>query len=277
MILINLFSVHLCISGNNFIGGKRRKELLVYLIFQIFKFQLDLGLNGFRIMRTDFILNKYKERLKCGYIDRRSSIKGEVQRQLIHLLTGIALIILIRIAGSLALIILLLLLAFYMLMSAVIVMNKLPLSLSTFLCRWGRPSKQNVPLKGTILLLCGIIFSFILFPEEIIYASIAIVAFGDSIATAVGVLIGNHKLPYSKKKTVEGTLFGTIAAFLASSFFVNPVQALVGSIGGMLLESVVDSQMIQKFNSQTIIKFFLNDNFLIPVFSGLLMFVIGLV
>lgn len=228
-------------------------------------------------MRRNFILNKYKEGLKCGYIDRQSSLKSEIQRQLIHLLTGITLILLIRAAGKLALTVLLLLLAFYVLMSAVIAVNKLPLSLSTFLCRWGRPSKQNVPLKGTILLLCGITLSFILFPEEIVYASIAIVAFGDSIATAIGVLIGNHKLPYSKKKTVEGTVSGTIAAFLASSFFVTPVQALFGSVGGMLLESVVDLQTTREFNSQTIIKFFFNDNFLIPVFSGLLMFIIGLV
>lgn len=75
--------------------------------------------------------------------------------------------------------------------------------------------------------------------------------------------------------TVEGTVSGAIAVFLASSFFVTPVQALVGLVGGMF-ESVVDLQAIREFNAQTIIKLFLNDNFLIPVFSALLMFVIGL-
>jgi dolichol kinase len=115
----------------------------------------------------------------------------------------------------------------------------------------------------------------LLFPLEIVYASIAIVAFGDSTATAVGVLIGRHKLPYSDKKTVEGTVSGIIAAFLASSFFVTPAQALIGSAGGMLLESVIGLQTIREFNTQTIFKFFLNDNFLIPVFSGLLMFIVG--
>jgi len=223
------------------------------------------------------MLNEYKERLKCDYRDRRSSLKGEVQRQLIHLFTGITLILLIRISGDMALTILLLLLVFYVMVSTVIIMNRLPLSLSTFLCKWGRPSKQNIPLKGTILLLCGITLSFILFPEEIVYASIAIVAFGDSVATAIGVLIGSHKLPYSKQKTVEGTVSGIIAAFLASSFFVTPIQALVGSVGGMLLESVVDLQTIRELNSQMVFKFFLNDNLLIPLFSGLLMFVIGFI
>jgi dolichol kinase len=226
-------------------------------------------------MKRSFILNKYVERLKCDYRDRRSPLKGEVQRQLIHLLTGITLIYIIRTVGNRALTVLMLLIAFYVLMSAVIIMNKLPLSLSTFLCRWGRPAKQHVPLQGTILLLCGITLSFILFPENVIYASIVIVAFGDSIATAVGVVFGNHKLPYSKRKTVEGTVSGTIAAFLAASLFVTPLQALVGAVGGMLLESFLDLQTIRELNSQTILRFFFNDNLLIPIFSGLLMFVVG--
>jgi dolichol kinase len=160
--------------------------------------------------------------------------------------------------------------------SIAIILDKLPLQLSTFLCKWGRASKQTIPLKGTILLLCGAILSFILFPEEIVYASIAIVAFGDSIATIAGVLVGRHRLPYSGKKTVEGTGSGIIAAFLAALFFVTPVQAFIGAAGGMLLESVIGLQTIRELNSQIISRFFFNDNFLIPVFSGLLMFIVGL-
>jgi dolichol kinase len=152
----------------------------------------------------------------------------------------------------------------------------LPPSLSAFLCRWGRPGKQNIPLTGTILLVCGIILSLVLFPKEIVYASIAVVGFGDSVATIAGVTMGRHKLPYSEQKSVEGTLAGITAAFLASLFFVTPVQAFVGSTGGMLLESVVGLQTIRELNSQAAFRFFLNDNFLIPIFSGLLMFIVGL-
>jgi dolichol kinase len=212
--------------------------------------------------------------LKCDYLDRKSSLKGELERQLIHLATGIILIIFIWAAGDRALTLLLILTLFYVIMSAVILTNRLPTSIFTFLCRWGRPSKQTIPFKGTILLLCGITLSFVLFPKDIVYASVAIVAFGDSIATAVGVLAGKHKLPYSNQKSIEGTVSGIIVAFFASSFFVTPVQALIGSTGGMLLESVIDLQTIREFNSQTVFKFFLNDNFLIPVFSGLLMFIV---
>lgn len=220
--------------------------------------------------------DEYTQNLKCDYLDKKAVLKGEVERQLIHLSTGIILIFLIRAAGDMALTLLLFLLAFHVTISIAIILDKLPLSLSTFLCKWGRASKQTIPLKGTILLLCGVILSFILFPEEIVYASIAIVAFGDSVATAVGVLAGRHKLPYSEKKTVEGTVSGIIAAFLASLFFVAPAQAFVGAAGGMLLESVIGLQTIRQLDSQIVFRFFFNDNFLIPLFSGLFMFIIGL-
>lgn len=213
---------------------------------------------------------------ECGYRDKESSLKGELERQLIHLSTGIFFIIFIYVAGDQALWLLLFLLVFYLAISYVIIKEKLPPSLSTFLCRWGRPGKQNIPLKGTILLLCGIILSLVLFPREIVYASIAVVGFGDSVATIAGVTLGRHKLPYSEQKTVEGTFAGIIAAFIAAMVFVTPVQASVGSTGGMLLESIVGMQTIKELNSQAAFRFFLNDNFLIPVFSGFLMFIIGL-
>lgn len=213
---------------------------------------------------------------KCEYLDKKSSLKGEFERQLIHLITGIFFIVLIYVAGDQALRLLLFLLVLYLATSYVILQDKLPPALSAFLCRWGRPGKQNVPLKGTILLACGIVVSLILFPREIVYASIAVVGFGDSIATIAGITLGKHKLPYSEQKTVEGTLAGILAAFIAAMFFVTPVQAFVGSTGGMLLESVIGMQTIKELNSQTALRFFLNDNFLIPVFSGLLMFITGL-
>lgn len=223
------------------------------------------------------MISEHTHSLKCDYLDRKTALKGEVERQLIHLFTGITLILLIQVAGDIALPLMFFLLALYVTISIATIMDKFPLPLSTFLCRWGRPSKQAIPFEGTILLLCGATLSLVLFPKEIVYASIAVVAFGDSVATAVGVLVGRHKLPYSRDKTVEGTVSGAVAAFLASSLFVTPVQAFTGAAGGMLLESIISSQLIWKLNSQTILKFFFNDNFLIPLFSGLLIFIIGLI
>jgi dolichol kinase len=222
------------------------------------------------------MINKYTPNFKCDYIDRKAALKGEIERQLIHLFTGVTLIFLIWAVGNMALNLLLFLLVSYVTISVSIMLDKLPFPLSSFLCRWGRPSRQTMPFEGTILLLCGAIFSLILFPEEIVYASIAVVAVGDSIATAAGVLVGRHKLPYSGNKTVEGTVSGIIAAFFAALLFVTPVQAFIGAAGGMLLESVISLQISREFNSKIIFKFLFNDNFLIPVFSGLLMIIVGL-
>lgn len=217
-----------------------------------------------------------QEEAKCEYRDKKASLKGELERQLIHLFTGIFFIIFVYLTGDRALTLLILLLVFYLAVTYIILNEMLPPQLYAFLCRWGRPGKQNIPLKGTILLVCGIVVSLILFPEEIVYASIAVVGFGDSVATIAGVTLGKHKLPYSEQKTVEGTLAGIVAAFIAAVVFVTPAQALVGSAGGMLLESIVGMQTIKELNTQAALKFFLNDNFLIPVFSGFLMFIIGL-
>ncbi|WP_269852114.1 diacylglycerol/polyprenol kinase family protein [Methanosarcina horonobensis] len=162
-----------------------------------------------------------QEGARCKYRDKKSSLKGELERQLIHLFTGLFFIFFIYATGDKALWILLFLLVFYLAISYVIVKEKLPPSLSALLCRWGRPGKQNIPLKGTILLVCGIVASLILFPEEIVYASIAVVGFGDSVATITGVTVGRHKLPYSEQKTVEGTFAGIVSAFLASLFFCD--------------------------------------------------------
>ena len=90
--------------------------------------------------------NEYTQNLKCD-LDKKAALKGEVERQLIHLFTGITLILLIRAAGDMELPLLLFLLAVYVTTSVAIILDKLPLRLSTFLCKWGRPSKQNIPLK----------------------------------------------------------------------------------------------------------------------------------
>ena len=204
-------------------------------------------------MKSDSMANEYTQNLKCDYLDKRAVLKGEVERQLILLSTGVILILLIRAAGDMALALLLFLLASHVAISVAILLDKIPLSLSASLCKWGRAAKQTIPL-GTFCFLGDT--PLLYYSLRIVYASIAIVAFGDSVSTAAGVLAGKHKLPYSGKKTVEGTVSGIIAAFLASLFFLTPIQAFVGAAGGMLLESVIGLQTIRQFDSQMIFRFF---------------------
>jgi uncharacterized protein (TIGR00297 family) len=89
------------------------------------------------------------------------------------------------------------------------------------------------------------------FPLYLLSAAIAIVAFGDGLATLFGWLYGNFK----QEKTLSGSLafltFGSIAAFLSSSWYIfwRAAQAqvsyeflfflaVIGGVVGALVESV---------------------------------------
>lgn len=207
--------------------------------------------------------------------DKRSFLAGEVGRQLIHMLTGIGFIIVIFLSGRYAALVFAALLALAVFASVLIKRSNISQKTSGVFRRLGRPGIQTVKLQGTILLLSGVLVTLLFFPRDIVYASVAIVSFGDSVATVVGVLIGKHRLPYSESKTVEGTLSGLAAAFGGALLFVTPFQAFVGATGGMFMESVISLQTVKQASLTGVLKFFLNDNFLIPVFSAFLMLLAG--
>jgi len=207
--------------------------------------------------------------------DKRSFLAGEVGRQLIHMLTGIGFIVIIFLSGRYAALVFTALLAVTVFASVLIKRLNISQRTSGVFRRLGRPGVQTMKLQGTILLLSGVLVTLLLFPRNIVYASVVIVAFGDSVATVVGLLIGKHRLPYSESKTVEGTLSGLAAAFGGALLFVTPVQALLGAVGGMLIESMISLQKVREFSLAGLVRFFLNDNFLIPVLSAFLMLLAG--
>ncbi|MDW7732349.1 MAG: SEC59/DGK1/VTE5 family protein [Methanolobus sp.] len=201
----------------------------------------------------------------------KSSITSEIWRQLIHIFTGLVFILLIFLSGPYAPLVFAFLLAAAVLFSVVIKRSSIPEKAPGPFPGIERPDKQKVKLQGTILLLSGVLVVLFLFPGNIVYASVAIVSLGDSVATIIGTLIGRHELPYSEKKTLEGTLSGWAAAFVGALLFVTPFQALIGSAGGMLIESLISLQTVRIESMRGLVRFFFNDNFLIPVFSSILM------
>ncbi len=105
------------------------------------------------------------------------------------------------------------------------------------------------PVKGARMFFIGSIISLILFNSniEIVAASIAILALGDSFSTLFGIRFGNHKLPYNQKKSFEGSFIGFIAASCGAFFFVPYPIAIGGAFGGMLIESLplnIDDNLI---------------------------------
>ena len=98
----------------------------------------------------------------------------------------------------------------------------------------------------------GILFTLIVFPHPASYAAIAMFCLGDSVASLFGGLISTS-LPFNKGKTWEGSLAGFFFAFLAGTFFVSPMWALVGAAIAMTVE---------------VLPLPVNDNVFIPVVTG---------
>lgn len=99
----------------------------------------------------------------------------------------------------------------------------------------------------------GIFLTLVLFPTHAGGAAIAMFCLGDSAASLFGGQI-TSSLPFNKGKTIEGSLAGFFFAFLAGTFFVSPVLALVGAAIAMTIE---------------VLPLPVNDNILVPVFTGL--------
>lgn len=117
-----------------------------------------------------------------------------------------------------------------------------------------RKSEYQEFVSSPLFFAMGIMLSLVVFPEPIGYVSVAVLTLGDGFASIFGQKLGNKQIPYNKIKYVEGTSFGFIFAFLGSMLFVHPFKALIASAVGMFIESLPLP---------------LNDNLVIPLFSGL--------
>lgn len=129
--------------------------------------------------------------------------------------------------------------------------NRVPF-ISQFTLKMSREDERGHFITAPVLLAIGVILSLILFPKNIAYSSIAIVAIGDPVAAYVGKRFGHRHV---RDKTWEGFAAGTLTAFTPTLLLVSPFVGAIGSIAGMLLE----------------LSGFLQDNLTIPLGSGIAM------
>jgi phytol kinase len=106
--------------------------------------------------------------------------------------------------------------------------------------------KKAIPYKGGIAYAIGALFCLIIFGNEI--AAVGLVTLGvlDSISTLVGLRFGRHKV--RGKKSLEGTLSGSVAAALALLVLVPvPEALLVAGVSGLaeLYSPIEDNLAIQ--------------------------------
>lgn len=118
--------------------------------------------------------------------------------------------------------------------------------------------RRAFPGRGSFFMVLGSLFAMILFPKEIALASIAIMALGDSVTNIFGRYFGEVKLPYNRKKTLDGVLMGIGAATLGAFFFVPFHVALISSSTAMFVETLDLKLWLLE----------LDDNLLVPLVAG---------
>lgn len=158
----------------------------------------------------------------------------EIRRKVFHILSGIILVLLLE-YNIVTKYFLLLLLGFALLFS--IVSLKLKVPIVTWILRKFDRKDAAYPALGAITFLVGFVLVLYLFPKDIAYASMLIMALGDGFATLIG-KTGKIKTIFHKKKTLEGTVAGTIAAFVGASLIIPMHEAVFASAFAMFIELI---------------------------------------
>jgi HAD superfamily phosphoserine phosphatase-like hydrolase len=101
-----------------------------------------------------------------------------------------------------------------------------------------RPGERRRFALAPLTLSTGVILSLILFPKLIACIVIMIVACADSMATIIGMLYGRVKLPYNRKKSVEGSVAFFLTAFVCAFIYLPLMTALIVSVVSCIIETL---------------------------------------
>lgn len=186
--------------------------------------------------------------------------KFELRRQIAHMLTGITIVILLKYNYLDATILFII----WMLGGITVLIarkHKIP-GVYQVLKFFERPKDINYfPGKGSFFLVLGSLLTLVIFPKDIAMAAIMIMSIGDAVTTVIGTYFGRIPNPLNPVKHLEGTVLSIILSTIAAFTFVNFEKAFLGSVAGMLFESLT-----VRFLGRII-----DDNLLIPLVAALAM------
>lgn len=183
----------------------------------------------------------------------------EIKRQLIHIFSGIILVLLLNF-NLINATILFIIFIIGLILSLSSKKFHIPVIYSFLKIFDRKKDLEELPGKGAIFYVLGTFLVVLIFPKDIAMASIMILALGDSLSRLVGPY-GYLKHPFHNEKFFEGAIAGAIAGFLGALFFVPWILALLGSLVSMLLEGL--DLKIKTFK--------IDDNLLIPLVAAVVM------
>ncbi|MGQ3684677.1 MAG: haloacid dehalogenase-like hydrolase [Candidatus Loosdrechtia sp.] len=113
---------------------------------------------------------------------------------------------------------------------------------------------------GPVTLILGASASLCFFPPFVANIAIWIVAFADTLATLAGRKFGFRRLPYNKKKSLEGTLTALVVAFFCGFFYLPAPEALLTAVFSSIIESLPLKSL---------------DNLFMPLCTGIFLMLLG--
>lgn len=181
----------------------------------------------------------------------------EIKRQSLHLLFGMALVILYYFEHISARDV------FFMLIAGILVFfinkNKKIKYLEFFIKHFERADNNHEGL-GVLTYMLGAFLTMLIFGsnKNLVCASLVVLAIGDSVSPIVGIHLGKIKFKYSEKK-IEGIIAGIIASSVIASLFITWYIAFIAASVAMIFEAFDYS---------------VDDNISIPLISASVIFIL---
>ena len=201
---------------------------------------------------------------------------GELSRQLVHL-SALVFVLFTLFMDKLLISVYFFMIAFSLLLYSFIIrkqqnnfiktIHKLEKSFKYLVSNFER-QETKVPFIGAFWLYfsCGLLL--LLFPLIIALVSCSIVAVADSVSTIIGSNFGKHKIVGNK--SLEGSLAFFISAFIVVFLFTDLNIAVLVSGAATIAELLPDMKIFRKLKKKEI----LDDNFTVPIITGILLLII---
>ncbi|MEW6357526.1 MAG: phosphatidate cytidylyltransferase [Planctomycetota bacterium] len=133
-----------------------------------------------------------------------------------------------------------------------------PITTITNLC--SRPSEAKHPAFGPMALAFGFVCSFILFPPAIARSAFIVTCVSDSAAGLFGRFYGRRPIPFSQRKTVEGSLAALVCAAPVGMLYLGPIHGIIAAVTSAVIESLPMRDL---------------DNLLMPLGTGCVLVLLG--